>query len=122
MALAQVGLGTVTIVSAGTSEACYTVGSAKTAYIRSVLLHSLNPSITQISTVHIVPNSGGSYVTGTATSLTQFAKIGIGTDDTFFFEPAYPITLVSNGDTIQVENEGQTPSALNVIVLGDKEA
>ena len=119
MALAQVGLGTVTIVSAGTSEACYTVGSAKTAYIRSVLLHSLNPSITQISTVHIVPNSGGSYVTGTATSLNQIAKIGLGTDDTYFLELAYPITLSSNGDSLVVDNKGA--EGLNVVVLGDKE-
>ena len=49
-------------------------------------------------------------------------EASVGTDDTFFFEPAYPITLVSNGDTIQVENEGSTVAALNVIVLGDKEA
>ena len=122
MPLSQAGLGTVTWVSAGTSEACYTVGSAKTAYIRSVLLHSLNTADIQNAIVHVVPNNGGSYTSGTATSLTQIANIGVGTDDTFFFEPAYPITLVSNGDTIQVENEGQPPSALNVIVLGDKEA
>ena len=119
MALAQVGLGTVTSVSAGTSEACYTVGSAKTAYIRSVLLHSFNSAITQDATVHIVPNNGGSYTSGTATSLTQFAKIGIGTDDTYFLELAYPITLSSNGDSLVVDNKGT--AAINVIVLGDRE-
>ena len=119
MALAQVGLGTVTWVSAGTSEACYTVGSAKTAYIRSVLLHSFNDTDTQDATVHIVPNTGGSYVAGTATSLTQFAKIGIGTDDTYFLELAYPLTLSSNGDSLVVDNKGT--SAVNVVVLGDRE-
>ncbi len=119
MALAQVGLGTVTWVSAGTSEACYTVGSAKTAYIRSVLLHSFNSSITQDATVHIVPNNGGSYTAGTATSLTQFAKIGIGTDDTYFLELAYPLTLSSNGDSLVVDNKGT--EGINVIVLGDRE-
>ena len=119
MPLSQAGLGTVTWVSAGTSEACYTVGSAKTAYIRSVLLHSLNPSITQISTVHIVPNSGGSYVTGTATSLTQIAALGISSSDTYFLELAYPLTLSSNGDALVVDNKGA--EGLNVVVLGDKE-
>ena len=121
MALARGNLGNVTVVGAGTSTAVYTVGSAKTAYVKAVLLHNLSQSDVQNTRIHVVPNSGGSA--GSATSTTQVARVGIGTNDTFFFEPAYPITLVSNGDTIQVENEGtQATSALNVIVLGDKEA
>ena len=119
MALAQVGLGTITWVSAGTSEACYTVGSAKTAYIRSVLLHSLNAESIQNAVVHIVPNNGGSYTSGTATSLTQVANIGVGTDDTYFLELAYPLTLSSNGDALVVDNKGA--EGINVVVLGDKE-
>jgi hypothetical protein len=66
-----------------------------------------------------VQNSGGNA--GTATSATQVARIGISTNDTFFFEPAYPITLRSNGDTLQVHNEGFTANSINVLVLGDKE-
>ena len=121
MALARGNLGNVTVVSAGTSTAVYTVGSAKTAYVKAVLLHNLDQSSVQNTRIHVVPNSGGSA--GSATSTTQVARIGVGTDDTFFFEPAYPITLVANGDTIQVENEGTAATAaLNVIVLGDKEA
>ena len=121
MALARGNLGNVTVVGAGTSTAVYTVGSAKTAYVKAVLLHNLSQSDVQNTRIHVVPNSGGSA--GSATSTTQVARVGIGTNDTFFFEPAYPITLVANGDTIQVENEGtQATSALNVIVLGDKEA
>ena len=121
MALARGNLGNVTAVGAGSSTAVYTVGSAKTAYVKAVLLHNLSTTYGQNVKIHVVPNSGGSA--GSATSTTQVARIGIGTDDTFFFEPAYPITLVSNGDTIQVENEGSAAtSALNVIVLGDKEA
>ena len=120
MALARGNLGNVTVVGAGTSTAVYTVGSAKTAYVKAVLLHNLSQDNSQNVRIHVVPNSGGSA--GSATSTTQVARVGVGTDDTFFFEPAYPITLVSNGDTIQVENEGSTVAALNVIVLGDKEA
>ena len=119
MPLSQAGLGTVTWVSAGTSEACYTVGSAKTAYIRSVLIHALDQSNVTNCTVHVVPNTGGSYVAGTATSLTQIAKIGVGTDDTYFLELAYPLTLSSNGDSLVVDNKGA--EGLNVVVLGDKE-
>ena len=119
MALAQVGLGTITWVSAGTSEACYTVGSAKTSYIRSVLIHALDQSNVTNCTVHVVPNNGGSYTSGTATSLTQIAALGISTSDTYFLELAYPLTLSNNGDSLVVNNVGS--EALNVTVLGDKE-
>jgi len=121
MALAKGNLGNVTAVGAGSSTACYTVGSGKTAYIKSVLLHNLDQSNIQNARIHVVPNNGGSV--GSATSTTQVARIGVGTDDTFFFEPAYPISLTATNDTLVVENEGSAATAaLNVIVLGDKEA
>ena len=120
MALARTDLTPVYQVGAASTVGVVTVGSAQTCYIKSIMIHNLSQSSSQNVDIHIVPNSSGSV--GSSSSTTQIARLGIGTDDTFFFEPAYPITLVSNGDTIQVENEGQTPSALNVIVLGDKEA
>ena len=46
MALAQVGLGSITQVAAGTTASVYTVGSAKTAYIRALEIHSLDDSNT----------------------------------------------------------------------------
>lgn len=117
MALAQTKLGDVTVVSAGATTAVYTVGSAQTTYVRSVLIHSFNTSSTQNAQVHVVPNSGGSA--GTASTATRIARVGVGTDDTFFMEFAYPITMTSNGDTIQVYNEGS--SQMNILVLGDRE-
>ena len=119
MALNRGNLGFTTQIGAGVTAAVYTVGSAQTAYIKSVLLHNLSSSGTQNVKIHVVQNSGGSA--GTANTTTQIARIGISTDDTFFFEPAYPITLRSNGDTLQVYNEGITTNSINVLVLGDKE-
>jgi hypothetical protein len=120
MALNRGNLGNVTQVGAATTTAVYTVGSAQTAYIKSVLITNLDASSTQNVQVHVVPNSGGSA--GTASSTTRVARIGISTDDTFFFEPAYPITLTATGDTLQVYNEGLPASnSVNVLVLGDKE-
>lgn len=117
MALAQVGLGSITQVAAGTTASVYTVGSAKTAYIRAIEIHSLDPDNTANVQVHIVPNNSGSA--GTATSITRLARLGISTEDTYFFENAYPITLTANGDTVQVYNESS--DAVNVLVLGDRE-
>ena len=119
MALAQVGLGTITQVAAGTTTPVVTVSAGKTAYIRALEIHSLDSSNTANVQVHVVPNSGGSA--GTATSITRIARLGISTEDTYFFENAYPITLTANGDSIQIYNENAT-DAVNVLVLGDKEA
>ena len=119
MALAKVGLGSITQVAAATTTAVYTVGSAKTVYIRALEIHSLDSSNIANVEVHVVPASGGSA--GTASSITRIARLGISTEDTYFFENAYPITLTDNGDSIQIYNENSA-DAVNVLVLGDKEA
>ncbi len=119
MALAKVGLGTVTRVALGTTATVLTVGSAKTCYIRSVILHNIDSVNSSTVKVHIVSNSGGSV--GTASSNNQVAQLSVQPTDTYFFELAYPITLSSNNDTIQVYNSSTT-DAVNVLILGDKEA
>ena len=118
MALAQTSLGNVTHIAAGAAASVYTVGSAQTAYIRSFLLHNLDDENRTHVKIHVVPNSSGNP--GTASSNNQIARLGISTEDTYFFECAYPITLTSNGDTIQVNNEN-TGQPINVLVLGDRE-
>ena len=118
MALAQGNLGNITQVAAATTTAVVTVGSAKTVYVRALEIHSLDSTNAANVQVHVVPNSGGSA--GTASSVTRIARLGISTEDTYFFENAYPITLTSNGDSIQIYNENAN-DAVNVLVLGDKE-
>jgi len=119
MAFAKVGLGTVTRVALGTTATVYTVSSAKTAYIRSIILHNIDTLSPSTVKIHIVPNSGGSV--GTASSINQLAQLSIQPTDTYFFELAYPITLASNNDTVQVYNSSSI-EAVNVLILGDKEA
>ena len=118
MALAQGNLGNITQVAAATTTPVVTVSAGKTAYVRAIEIHSLDASNTANVQVHVVPNAGGNA--GTASSVTRLARLGISTEDTYFFENAYPITLTSNGDSIQIYNEGS--DAVNVLVLGDKEA
>lgn len=118
MALAQVGLGTITVVNANQTTAVYTVGSGQTAFVRGVVIHSQDVDNTIQSEIHYVPNVGGSA--GAASTNTRLAVLGISTTDTYFLEWTYPITMSNNGDTIQVKNHS-TQKALNVIVLGDRE-
>jgi len=119
MTLNRGNLGFTNVITNGATSSVYTVGSAQTAYVKSILIHNLSTTSIQNTQVHFVPNVGGSA--GTAGTLTQIARIGISTNDTFFFEPAYPLTLTSTGDSIQITNEGTATSSLNVVVLGDKE-
>ena len=119
MALARTDLTPVYQVGAASTVGVVTVGSAQTCYIKSIMLHNLDDTSVQNTKIHIVPNSSGSV--GSSSSTTQIARIGVGTDDTFFFEPAYPIVMRNNGDTLQIQNEGSAINAINVLVTGDIE-
>ena len=119
MALQKVGLGTVTRVGIGSTGTVLTVGSAKTCYIRSIICHNIDTINSSTIKIHIVPVSGVNV--GTASSINQLAQLSIQPVDTYFFELAYPITLSTNNDTIQIANTSTT-SAINVLILGDKEA
>ena len=119
MALARTDLTPVYQVGAASTVGVVTVGSAQTCYIKSIMLHNLDNTTVQNTKIHIVPNSSGSV--GSSSSTTQIARIGVGTDDTFFFEPAYPIVMKNNGDTLQIQNEGSAINAVNVLVTGDIE-
>ena len=119
MALQKVGLGTVTRVGIGSTATVLTVGSAKTCYIRSIICHNIDTINSSTIKIHIVPVSGVDV--GTASSINQLAQLTIQPTDTYFFELAYPITLASDNDTIRVYNSSTT-DAVNVLILGDKEA
>ena len=111
----QVGQG----VTVGICTVRSVSGVAQTIFLKSLQIHNLSQVSVENVQVHFVPNNGGAV--GVATSVTQFARLGIGTCDTFFYEPAYPITLTKEGDSIQVQNEGEASNAINVIATGDIE-
>jgi len=134
MALAKANLGFPIVVGAGTTVTAYSVGSAKTAYIRSIVIcntfsGSISSTIAQTVQIYMVPNSGGSI--GVATAGNRIGRVSLSADDTFFYDLQYPITLQNTGDSIQVYNEGTNAYTLsgiatatnpiNVVVLGDKE-
>ena len=119
MALARTDLSPVVQVGRASTVGVVTVGSAQTCYIKSIMIHNLDRDNLQNCNIYVVPNSSGNV--GSISSTNKIARIGIGTDDTFFFEPNYPIVLPKNNDTLQVGNEGWTDNSLNVLVTGDIE-
>ena len=135
MVLAKANLGFPVVVSAGTTATVYSVGSAKTAYIRSIVICNtfsagISSTLAQTVQIYMVPNSGGSV--GVATAGNRIGRVSLTADDTFFYDLQYPITLQSTGDSIQVYNEGTfaftlsgiatATNPVNVVVLGDREA
>ena len=127
MALSKSNLGFPVVVGGATTTAVYTVSSSKRSYIRCILIHNvgIDTNISQTARIYMVPNSGGSA--GVATVGNTVARLTLVPNDTVFFEPQYPFTLESNGDTIQVYNEGANgPSGATndivVTVLGDKDS
>lgn len=135
MALAKTNLGFPIVVSAGTTGTAYIVGSAKTAYIRSIVIcntfsGSISSTIAQTVQIYAVPNSAGAL--GVATAGNRIGRVSLTADDTFFYDLQYPITLQNTGDSIQVFNEGSfaftysgiatATNPINVMVLGDREA
>lgn len=134
MALAKQNLGFPINVSFGTTVSICEVTSSQKIYIRSLLVYnssveSASPNTPQTFQVYIVPNDSGSV--GIASSTDRILRASIISDDTYFMELQYPIILENNGDSLQVFNEGDyawiqsgiatSYSALNVLVLGDKE-
>lgn len=130
MALAKTALSFPIVIGAGTTSTVYQVGSAKTTYVRCIIIYNstigtANTNLSQQTQIHMVPNNGGSV--GTATNGNRIARVSLASNDTFFYEPQYPITLPSTGDSIQVFNEGTfnlgaATNPINVLVLGDREA
>jgi len=135
MALAKTNLGFPVVVSAGTTATVYSVGSAKTAYIRSIVIcntftGAASSTLSQTVQIYVVPNSGGSV--GVASTSNRIGRVSLTPDDTFFYDLQYPITLQNTGDSIQVFNEGTyaytlsgiatATNPVNVMVLGDREA
>ena len=126
MALNRVSLGFPVAVSAATTSTVYTNPSSTKSFVRCIIVH--NASIDTTTTtdmqmqIYVVAAAGGSV--GTAAAADRIARVNLAANDTFFFEPQYPITLTSANDSIQVYNEGTNNSGassnnINVMVLGD---
>ena len=118
MALNKGNLGLTTQIGVGSSHAVVVVGSGKTVYMKSMLICNNDSASRSVVYIHAVPNNSGAL--GLGNSTTVIARLGISTADTYFFAPAYPVTLTSTNASIYVENTGPS-QGINVIALGDTE-
>ena len=97
------GISTVGILTVGTTQTTGGVGIASTSYIRGVIMHNTGLA-TATSSLYVYP-AGNNYnhaSVGVGTTAFRLARVDIDPNETFFFEPNYPIVM-SHDETLVVE-------------------
>ena len=119
------GITTVGILTVGTTPTAGGVGIASTSYIRGVIMHNTGLG-TATSSLYVYP-AGNNYnhaAVGVGTTAFRLARVDIAPNETFFFEPNYPLVLTDR-DFVVVEvtqsgnGGGGIGSAINYQLLGD---
>ena len=97
------GISTVGILTVGTTQTTGGVGIASTSYIRGVIMHNTGLG-TETSSLYVYP-AGNNYnhtAVGVGTTAFRLARVDIDPNETFFFEPNYPIVM-AHDESLVVE-------------------
>ncbi len=120
------GITTVGIFTVGVTDCTGPVGVASTSYIRGVMIHNTGLA-TATSSLYVYPagaNRPESNNPGYGVSAYRLARVDVASNETFFFEPNYPIVMVDR-ESLVVEvtapSAGGTGigSVTNFQILGD---
>ena len=118
------GISTVGIFTVGVTDCTGPVGVASTSYIRGIIAHNTGLG-TATATMSMYPaGAARAEVTGYGITAYRLAKVDIAKNETFFFEPNYPIVMVDR-EALVVEvtppSSGGSGigSAINFQILGD---
>ena len=121
------GISTVGILTVGTTQTTGGVGIASTSYIRGVIMHNTGLG-TATSSLYVYP-AGNTYnhtAVGVGSTAFRLARVDLNANETFFFEPNYPIVL-AHDETLVVEVTAPSTTIggagigtiMNYQVLGD---
>lgn len=113
MALSRAQLSDVTVVSAGSTQAIATVAGSNKVFVKSIMAHNTSGVTTTTAQVYVVPNGGS------VTTSNRLFNVSVDPDETVYIEPAYPITIETTGDTVQVG--AGSNGGVNFFVTGDQE-
>ena len=97
------GISTVGILTVGTTQTTGGVGIASTTYLRGVVMHNTGLA-TATSSLYVYP-AGNNYnhaAVGVGTTAFRLTRVDLAANETFFFEPNYPIVL-AHDETLVVE-------------------
>ena len=121
------GISTVGILTVGTTQTTGGVGIASTSYIRGVIMHNTGLG-TATSSLYVYP-AGNNYnhaSVGVGTTAFRLARVDLDPNETFFFEPNYPIVMAHDESLVVEVTKPATAvggagigSAINYQILGD---
>ena len=120
------GISTVGILTVGTTQTTGGVGIASTSYIRGVIMHNTGLA-TATSSLYVYP-AGNNYnhAVGVGTTAFRLARVDIAKNETFFFEPNYPIVLAHDESLVVEVTQPDTSvggagvgTIMNYQILGD---
>ena len=118
------GIATVGIFTVGVTDCTGPVGVASTSYIRGIIAHNTGLG-TATATMSMYPAGvARAEATGYGITAYRLAKVDIAKNETFFFEPNYPIVMVDR-EALVVEvtppSDGGSGigSMVNFQILGD---
>ena len=116
------GISTVGILTVGVTQTAGGVGIASTTFLRGVIMH--NTGLATCTTSLYIYDDGESEGSGAAITTRRIARVDLSSNETFFFETPYPITMTDGSQLfIEVGISGSggagIGSMVNVQVLGD---
>ena len=118
------GINTVGIFTVGITDCTGPVGVASTTYLRGVMSHNTGLS-TCTSSLFVYPKGAARpEATGYGVSAYRLSRVDLASNETYYFEPNYPIVLVDR-ESVVVEVTGSSNagtgigSAGNYQLLGD---
>ena len=118
------GINTVGIFTVGITDCTGPVGVASTTYLRGVISHNTGFN-TCVASLYAYPKGAARpEATGYGVSAYRLSRVNLGQNETYFFEPNYPIVLVDR-ESLDVEIDASTAggtgigSMVNFQLLGD---
>ena len=118
------GINTVGIFTVGITDCTGPVGVASTTYLRGVISHNTGFN-TCVASLYAYPKGAARpEATGYGVSAYRLSRVDLAQNETYFFEPNYPIVLVDR-ESLVVEVSSSTVggtgigSMVNFQLLGD---
>ena len=118
------GISTVGIFTVGVTDCTGPVGVASTSYIRGVVIHNTGLA-TCAASLYVYP-AGVARVeaSGIAVTAYRLSRVDLASNETYYFEPNYPIVMVDREALVVEVNKSDNGgtgigSAVNFQLLGD---
>ena len=122
------GISTVGIFTVGITDCTGPVGVASTTYLRGVIMNHAVGMNSCTASVYIYPKSAQGQEkagnTGIGETNYQILRVNLIKNETYFFEPVYPIVLVDRESIVvsvsgAVDNGSGIGTQVNFQILGD---